>query len=241
MTVDHDLIRTALDHRIHAAGLHDEAAIPEPHVVSLDLARPSSPAPAARRVLGVAAALAVLGATAAVVATRSDDGPRSTVTRPATTTTAAAPTTTIARPELPPPWPRLEVHPALELPDHEPIETEADFLDVLPELDAQGKAQMEATGRVTLRDDLTGELVSVDALAMGEQYQAAARWYREHIDATVPNVIDAAWIAAKDPVTLFTDGSVRLVYRSDLDCSRRADGTTKAYCLGADGAEALGD
>lgn len=213
MTITDDQIRDALEHRIRAAGLDDPAAISSAPRPDLHLATPAGtdPTRSRRRVLAVAAALVAAGGTAAVLANRPPDHGRLR-----TTPTASTTTTTSVRLQLPPPWPRLETFPELALPKGDPNESDEELLARLPELDAQTRAQFEETGRENIRDDVTGELLSVDAYDHGRQVTEAARWRTEHFGDPGPGPLTPEDLFAQDPVLIFTDGSVRLVYRSDL-------------------------
>ena len=78
-------------------------------------------------------------------------------------------------------------------------------------------------------DDLTGDLVNVPIDAFDQQAMEAMRWYTEHI-APTDGSGSAVTVAEMDPVLVFTDGSHRFVYRSDLDCAPDADGDVAPIC-----------
>lgn len=224
MTLTDDDVRAALDHRLAAAGLLDDDAIPAPRQADLRLAPVPDRSPR-RRVLAVAAALVLLAGVAALVAAR-DEG--TTRTQTATTTTASPTTTEPAddRAALPPPWPKLDVRPQTSLDLHgDPIDSEQEFSERLSELDAQTKTEA-ATGRMNVLDQLTGEVVNVDALGYNAQWFDVVHWYDEHI-----GMPDDGLMVGLDPAIVFTDGSYRLIYRSDLDCTPNADGHRPPPCL----------
>lgn len=222
MTLTHDQIRAALDHRIRAAGLDVADAIPDA------LAAPETDG---GRQLGRRRATAILVAAAVLVAgaigALGHHADHSTV-RAVVPATESAPSTTAppARSALPPPWPRLEVRP----PDHidvGPPRPGEDRADRIAELDRAGRAQLAATGRIDVVDQLTGELVNVDQAAYLRQSYEVLQWLRNHLAQQSGSAID---LRRTDLVAVFTDGSFRIVYSSDLDCRPMATGNRPPAC-----------
>ena len=226
MTLDRTDIRAALDHRITAAGLDDPANIPAPHQVPL-VGGPSGNRSRSRRVLAAAAALVLVGGggLAFAIAARGHDRPGSVVVPATTSADPSTTTTTDPRPSLPPPWPKLETRAPSRLPGKAATSKE-EFEAELPALDASSRADVARTGRFDVIDQLTGDLVSVDVQQYSAQFQHVMAWLRAH-RAALPGFGPAT---VEDPIAVFTDGSFRLVYRSDLDCSPLPDGRTPPAC-----------
>lgn len=219
MTPDATAIRDALQARVRAAGLDDPATIPEPRLLQLAEAAEPRPPNRPRRVLAAAAAVLVLGVGAVAALT---DGGGPTTAAPTTVPPAAA---GADRPTLPAPLPALPTLPPsgsaapLETPDQ--LQEQLDLL-----VDAQARYEADVV------DQMTGELVRIDLGDLDAQLEVLLDWYRTH----VAGGDDAGSLstATMDPVPVFTDGSYRLVYRSDLDCSELPDGRPRPACTLAD-------
>lgn len=219
MTPDATTIRTALQARVRAAGLDDPATIPEPRLLPLaevvELRAPNGP----RRVLAAAAAVLVLGIGA--VAALTEGGGPSTPT-PATVPPAGP---IEDRPALPAPLPALPTLPPAG--SGAPVETPDQLQEQLEQLvDAQARYEADVV------DQMTGELVRIDLGDLDAQLEVLLDWYRTHVEGGAGASSLSA--ATMDPVPVFTDGSYRLVYRSDLDCSVLPDGRPRPACTLAD-------
>jgi hypothetical protein len=229
MTLTDEDLRAALDHRLRAAGLADDDAIPAPTERGLRLVPSAARSPRARRMATVAAAVLLVAGGALLIAGRRD-GASDTQTVPTASTSAPTPTSTSIptdgrRDALPPPWPMLDTRPADKLDLHgDPIDSEQEFVDRLPELDQQTKDDA-AAGRMNVIDQLTGEIVSVDQAAYNAQFDDVTDWYRDHLGG-----FDGVTMAELDPLIVFTNGSFRIVHRASLDCSPLPDGRTRPAC-----------